>query len=115
MNPAPINRIVETRVGSIALADQGAGAPVVLWPSVFSDHRLYDLVVRHLGEEWRPIRVDGPGFGQSEARPDRGAPRSFDPKAAAVTARIVIVPSCGHLAPLKAPEAVVAALNALVK
>jgi pimeloyl-ACP methyl ester carboxylesterase len=67
MGPSSINRRVETRVGLIALADHGAGTPVVLWPSLFSDHRLYDRVRSQLGEEWRSICIDGPGFGQSEA------------------------------------------------
>lgn len=62
-----INRRVATRVGTIALADHGEGTPVVLWPSLFSDHRLYTHVQRLLGDDWRTIRVDGPGFGQSDA------------------------------------------------
>lgn len=62
-----INRKVPTAVGTLALADEGSGTPVVLWPSVFSDHRLYDFVGRQLGEGWRVLRIDGPGFGQSDA------------------------------------------------
>jgi 3-oxoadipate enol-lactonase len=64
-------RRVPTRVGAIALADEGAGTPVVLWPSLFSDHRLYAPLVPLLGDRWRTIRIDGPGFGQSDA--PRGA------------------------------------------
>ena len=60
-------RRVSTHVGSLAIADEGAGTPVVLWPSLFSDHRLYALVAPLLGEGWRTIRIDGPGFGQSDA------------------------------------------------
>lgn len=60
-------RRIPTRVGAIAIADEGAGTPVVLWPSLFSDHRLYALLVPLLGDRWRTIRVDGPGFGQSDA------------------------------------------------
>jgi pimeloyl-ACP methyl ester carboxylesterase len=64
--PSPLRRI-STRVGSIAIADEGAGTPVVLWPSLFSDHRLYAPLVPLLGDRWRTLRIDGPGFGQSEA------------------------------------------------
>jgi pimeloyl-ACP methyl ester carboxylesterase len=60
-------RRVPTRVGAIAIADEGAGTPVVLWPSLFSDHRLYAPLVPLLGDRWRTIRIDGPGFGQSDA------------------------------------------------
>ncbi len=59
-------RRVRTGVGSLAIADRGEGTPVVFWPSLFSDHRLYDRVVEHLGADWRTISVDGPGFGRSD-------------------------------------------------
>ena len=61
-----INRHVHTRVGTLAIADQGDGPPVLLWPSLFSDHRLYDHVQPLLADQWRTIRIDGPGFGQSD-------------------------------------------------
>jgi len=60
-------RRISTRVGAIAIADEGAGTPVLLWPSLFSDHRLFAHVVPLLGDGWRTIRIDGPGFGQSDA------------------------------------------------
>lgn len=62
-----INTYVPTQVGTLALAAQGEGVPVVMWPSVFADHRLFALIVDQLGEGWRTIRVDGPGFGASTA------------------------------------------------
>ncbi len=77
-----LNRRVWTRVGTLAVADsgpgEGAGTPVVLWPSLFSDHRLYRHVTELLGPRWRSISVDGPGFGQStppdgDVQPDRYA------------------------------------------
>ena len=49
------------------MADHGEGIPVVMWPSLFSDHRFFALVVEELGDGWRTIRVDGPGFGESDA------------------------------------------------
>lgn len=66
MTPYYLRR-VPTRVGALALADEGTGMPVVLWPSLFSDHRLFAPMVPLLGDECRTIRVDGPGFGQSDA------------------------------------------------
>ena len=64
-----LNKRVKTRVGTLAVADsgsvEGSGEPVVLWPSLFSDHRLYRQVTGLLGQQWRTICIDGPGFGQS--------------------------------------------------
>lgn len=70
MRTSSVHRHVATRVGSIALADDGAGTPVVFWPSLFSDRRLFSHVQGLLGHEWRSLRIDGPGFGQSD--PPRG-------------------------------------------
>jgi pimeloyl-ACP methyl ester carboxylesterase len=67
---APAQRRIATRVGELALVDEGEGRPVVLWPSLFSDHRLFTHVCAALGEGWRTLRLDGPGFGRSE--PPRG-------------------------------------------
>jgi 3-oxoadipate enol-lactonase len=60
-------RRVPTRVGAMAFSDAGAGTPVVLWPSLFSDHHLFAHLLPLLGDRWRTIRIDGPGFGQSDA------------------------------------------------
>ena len=67
MMTLPTLRRIPTRVGAIAIADEGAGTPVVLWPSLFSDHRLYAPLVPLLSDRWRTVRIDGPGFGQSDA------------------------------------------------
>jgi 3-oxoadipate enol-lactonase len=67
MSDTPHFLRVATRVGAIAIVDEGVGMPVVLWPSLFSDHRLYAHVVPLLGDGWRAIRIDGPGFGLSDA------------------------------------------------
>lgn len=61
---------IPTSVGALAVADHGTGIPVVLWPSLFSDHRFYGLVAHHLGAGWRTIRIDGPGFGASDPPSD---------------------------------------------
>lgn len=66
MTTIAINRRIPTSVGVLALADEGTGVPVVMWPSLFSDHRLYAHVRAGLGDRWRCLRVDGPGFGASD-------------------------------------------------
>jgi 3-oxoadipate enol-lactonase len=63
-SPKPLR--IKTRVGSLAVFEQGSGTPVIFWPSLFSDHRLYSHVVHLLGNEWRTLCIDGPGFGQSD-------------------------------------------------
>ena len=78
-----LNRRIETRVGTLAAADHGSGIPVVMWPSLFSDHRLYRHVRRALGDRWRTVCVDGPGFGRSspphgDVQPDRYADAVID-------------------------------------
>lgn len=65
-----ISRRIPTSVGTLALADEGAGVPVICWPSLFADHRFFEPLRDALGEGWRCIRIDGPGFGQSD--PPRG-------------------------------------------
>lgn len=69
-NRTPDLRRIATRVDALALADDGQGQPVVCWPSLFSDHRLFAQVVPLLTGDWRVLRIDGPGFGQSD--PPRG-------------------------------------------
>ena len=113
--PSLLHRI-STRVGALALTDDGAGTPVVLWPSLFSDHRLYAHLVPLLGDGWRTIRIDGPGFGQSDAprgevQPDRYADAVLDVMDALGLER-VLVAGCSwggqiaaHLG-VKAPERV---------
>ena len=64
--PSSRQHRIKTRVGSIAVFENGAGTPIVFWPSLFSDHRLFSHVVRLLGNDWRSLCIDGPGFGQSD-------------------------------------------------
>lgn len=57
---------IPTSVGTLAVVDEGTGVPVICWPSLFADHRFYKPLRDALGEGWRCIRIDGPGFGQSD-------------------------------------------------
>lgn len=69
MTPTDL-RAVATRVGRLAVADRGSGTPVLLWPSLYADHRFWDHVVAGLGPGVRTLAIDGPGFGRSD--PPRG-------------------------------------------
>lgn len=68
---------IATSVGTLALADEGSGMPVVCWPSLFADHRFYEPVRDALGEGWRCIRIDGPGFGASDPPRDGVQPGQY--------------------------------------
>lgn len=59
--------IVDTPVGPLAVFEGGVagGEPLVLWPSIFTDHRIYDGMVERLGERYRFVLIDGPGHGAS--------------------------------------------------
>lgn len=72
-----INRRIATSVGTLAIADHGSGTPVILWPSLFTDHRFYGLVTDRLGPGWRTIRIDGPGFGASDPPADDAQPQDY--------------------------------------
>jgi pimeloyl-ACP methyl ester carboxylesterase len=69
---------IPTSVGRISLSVEGtAERAVFLWPSLFSDLHLYDLVIPLLGPDWRIIRVDGPGFGASERPQPNTQPEQY--------------------------------------
>ncbi len=68
---API--MVPTALGRIAVWDptpQASGPPVVLWPSIFSDHTIYAATLGQLGGR-RVLLIDGPGHGSSEGPSER--------------------------------------------
>ncbi|MEL6968352.1 MAG: alpha/beta hydrolase [Pseudomonadota bacterium] len=57
---------VATSIGEIAVHQRGRGAQtLVLWPSIFTDHRIYDGIVSRLSDRFRFILIDGPGHGAS--------------------------------------------------
>ncbi len=70
---------VTTRLGELAVWRRpGPGSPLLLWPSLYTDHTLYDRLVGSLDESWAPVLLDGPGFGASDpplarVQPDRYA------------------------------------------
>lgn len=58
---------IQTSLGVLAVFARGAGKPILFWPSLFTDHSLYDGVAKALAASgWRTLAVDGPGFGRSD-------------------------------------------------
>jgi len=61
------SHFVETHLGRLHVAQAGTGEEViVLWPSIFTDHHIYDDLVCQLGHSYRFMLVDGPAHGQSD-------------------------------------------------
>lgn len=61
-------KTIATGLGPIAYDDQGeAGLPVaLLWPSLFSDHRMWEAQIGPLRVAgWRTLALDPPGHGDS--------------------------------------------------
>lgn len=55
---------IETPAGQLFVREDGVGDPLILWPSIFTDGHVYDLIVPLL-DGYRVIRIDGPGHGRS--------------------------------------------------
>lgn len=63
----PQSHMIVTGLGRLHAVERGSGAEtIVLWPSIFTDHRIYDTLVRKLGSRFRFVLIDGPAHGQSE-------------------------------------------------
>ena len=58
---------VPTRLGRLRVRTLGAGAPTVLWPSMFVDSHTWDPLIPLLPSGRRYLLVDPPGLGMSEA------------------------------------------------
>src|SRR5258706_12062257 len=76
---------IDTEVRKLAVYDQGRGAPVFFWPSLYVDHTTFDGVVAEIASERRCILVDGPGHGKSP-----GPGRTYDLDACARAALQVL-------------------------
>lgn len=73
-------RMLETRLGSLAVRVRGEGPPAVLWHSLFVDDRSWQRVEHQLARERRLVIITGPGHGSSR---DPGRRYSIDECAAA--------------------------------
>ncbi|MEO0636136.1 MAG: alpha/beta hydrolase [Pseudomonadota bacterium] len=57
---------IDTSIGELVVHQQGQGPQtVVLWPSIFTDHRIYDGLVARLSDRFRFVLINGPGHGES--------------------------------------------------
>jgi 3-oxoadipate enol-lactonase len=66
--------MINTSLGKLAVWDNGvqnAEPPIVLWPSIFSDHMIYASLVEQWRGKRRLVLIDGPGHGASEGPRDK--------------------------------------------
>ena len=57
---------IPSAVGELAVHQCGIGSQtIVLWPSIFTDHQIYDRLVARLSDRVRFVLIDGPGHGSS--------------------------------------------------
>ncbi len=57
---------VETVLGKLWVQQTGDGAKtILLWPSIFTDHHIFDRLATRLALNHKVLTIDGPGHGQS--------------------------------------------------
>lgn len=62
---------IDFPLARLHVVEVGTGSDtILLWPSIFTDHFIYEGLVTHLGDKFRFLLVDGFGHGLSEA-PDK--------------------------------------------
>lgn len=62
-----ISHFVSTGLGRLHVVEFGTGSEtMVLWPSIFTDHHIYDVLAQRLADRFRFLLIDGPGHGRSE-------------------------------------------------
>ena len=64
------NNFIDTAVGRLKVTTAGAGAPAVLWHSLFADERSWQRAAAELARDRRLVLITGPGHGAS-GDPDR--------------------------------------------
>jgi 3-oxoadipate enol-lactonase len=57
---------VDTSLGRLYVEVTGAGEPMLMWPSLLTDHTLFDAQVSHFRERYTTVTVDPPGQGRSD-------------------------------------------------
>lgn len=68
---APVSHTVWTSLGRLHVVETGQGVEtIVLWPSIFTDHHIYDDLVATLGASFRFLLIDGPAHGKSDGGAD---------------------------------------------
>ncbi|MFF2551250.1 alpha/beta fold hydrolase [Nocardia sp. NPDC058058] len=58
-------RYIHTALGRIYVDIAGSGEPILLLPSLLTDHTLFAAQIRHFGDRYTTIAVDPPGQGGS--------------------------------------------------
>ncbi|MEM8750391.1 MAG: alpha/beta hydrolase [Pseudomonadota bacterium] len=67
----PVSHTVPTCLGRLHVVETGQGLEtIVLWPSIFTDHHIYDGLVAILDTSHRFLLIDGPAHGQSDGTTD---------------------------------------------
>jgi pimeloyl-ACP methyl ester carboxylesterase len=59
-------RLVQTRLGRLAVREYGQGAVAVLWHGMFVDSSSWSRMIEPLSRHRRLLVVDGPGYGASD-------------------------------------------------
>lgn len=61
------SHFVKSKLGKLHVVETGTGSEVILlWPSIFTDHHIYDEMISNLSARFTFLLVDGPGHGESE-------------------------------------------------
>ncbi|SPF31207.1 alpha/beta fold hydrolase [Pontivivens insulae] len=68
---APVSHTVPTSLGRLNVVEHGQGPEtIVLWPSIFTDHHIYEDLIATMGTSYRFLLIDGPAHGLSEGGSD---------------------------------------------
>ncbi len=66
-NKDTVAHSIFSNLGRLEVVECGNGPQtLVLWPSVFTDHKIYSGLVERLPDQYRYLLIDGPGHGGSD-------------------------------------------------
>lgn len=74
MSSARIHRDIKASGVRLRVSETGQGPSLVLLHGLFTDHTTWDSVSQELGQQYRVVAPDLPGFGQSEKPPESRFP-----------------------------------------
>lgn len=60
------DHFIPTTLGTVHAQVSGTGDPMMLWPSMLTDHSLWDRQVEYFADRYTTIAIDPPGHGRSE-------------------------------------------------
>ncbi|MEM9010239.1 MAG: alpha/beta hydrolase [Pseudomonadota bacterium] len=74
---AATEHAVQTRLGRLHVVACGQGEEtILLWPSIFTDHHIYDALAESFRDRFRLLLIDGPGHGRSDGTAEEFSMRS---------------------------------------